>query len=124
VKLNETAQNIIKRIEYVTLATVDENGLPWNAPVYYAYDKDYTFYWGSHIASQHAKNVRQNSHVFLTIYNSTAAPGKGEGVYIQAICSELIDPEEISTAHALIQTRRAPIAYWKRDIRQYRPESG
>jgi nitroimidazol reductase NimA-like FMN-containing flavoprotein (pyridoxamine 5'-phosphate oxidase superfamily) len=118
-KISANAQAILKRIEYATLATVDEDGQPWNAPVYCAYDRDYNFYWGSHEGSQHAKNVRQNGRVFLSIYNSTATPGTGEGVYVQAECIELTKSEDISSALTLIQDRRTPIPYWKRE--QFQP---
>lgn len=112
-KLSQTALSIIMRTEYATLATVDAKGYPWNAPVYCAFDQGYNFYWGSHKDSQHAINIRDNGRVFLSIYNSTVAPGQGEGVYIQASCSEITSPADMATAHRLIQDRRAPIAYWK-----------
>jgi|SRR5581483_7512402 len=113
VRPDKNAQAIIQRIEYATLATVDEQGLPWNAPVYVAYDDRYNFYWGSYKDSQHSKNIRHENHVFLVIYNSTVKPGAGEGVYIRAQCRELSDPDRIIAAHALIQARREPIPYWK-----------
>jgi hypothetical protein len=113
VKLSSAASSIIRRVEYATLATVDAKGYPWNAPVYCAFDQDYNCYWGSHKDSQHAINIRGNGRVFLVIYNSTVAPGQGEGVYIQASCSEIDGPDDIKVAHGLIQARRAPIPYWK-----------
>jgi uncharacterized protein YhbP (UPF0306 family) len=112
-RLNPVALSIIKRTEYATLATVDQKGYPWNAPVYCAFDQNYNFYWGSHKDSQHSINIRENGRVFLAIYNSTVAPGQGEGVYIQAACTEIDDPTAITAAHTLIQDRRAPIPYWK-----------
>lgn len=114
-KLNQTAESIIKHIEYATLATVDEGGKPWNAPVYCAYDERYNFYWGSHKDSQHAKNIRNNDQVFLAIYDSTVPPGTGSGVYVQATCSELTKEDDITFAHVLIQDRRFPTPYWKRE---------
>jgi nitroimidazol reductase NimA-like FMN-containing flavoprotein (pyridoxamine 5'-phosphate oxidase superfamily) len=127
VKLSSQAQAILQRIEYATLATVDEHGHPWNAPVYCAYDQDYNFYWRSYAESQHAQNIRNNAQVFLSIYDSTATAGTGEGVYIQARCGELSTSEDMTIAHQLIQGRRAPVPYWKRsqfqpagDIRLYK----
>lgn len=106
------AQSILDRIDYATLATVDPNGNPWNSPVYCAYDENYNIYWGSHIESQHSQNIRANGKAFIVIYDSTVAPGLGEGAYIQARVVELTDPQEIAAAHKLIQDRR-PNPYWK-----------
>ena len=110
--LSARAKEIIANIQYVTIASVDEDGQPWNAPVFYAYDENYNFYWGSHIDSQHSKNILANGKVFLVIYDSTVPAGEGEGVYVKATASEITEPDEIAEAHTLIQERR-PEPYWK-----------
>jgi nitroimidazol reductase NimA-like FMN-containing flavoprotein (pyridoxamine 5'-phosphate oxidase superfamily) len=112
IKPDTKAQAILDRINYITLATVSNDGQPWNSPVYCAYDEDYSVYWGSHIDSQHSQNIRANSKAFIVVYDSTVAPGLGSGVYMQASCTDLTDPEEIAAAHKLIQDRR-PNPYWK-----------
>jgi general stress protein 26 len=111
-KPNTKAKAILDRINYITLATVSEDGQPWNSPVYCAYDQDYNVYWGSHIGSQHSQNIRANGKAFIVVYDSTVAPGLGSGVYIHANCSEITDRKEIAAAHKLIQDRR-PSPYWK-----------
>jgi nitroimidazol reductase NimA-like FMN-containing flavoprotein (pyridoxamine 5'-phosphate oxidase superfamily) len=75
--------------------------------VYSAFDSDYNFYWVSDRHSQHSKNIRENPHVFLVIYNSTIpeGTGAGRGVYIQAQARELSDPGEIAHAHQLLAGR-------------------
>jgi Pyridoxamine 5'-phosphate oxidase len=108
---NDKARAILDRINYITLATVDEHGRPWNAPVYYAYDHAYRAYWGSHVGSQHSRNIRRNAHGFIVVYDSTAPPGTGEGVYIDAHCVELSHPDDIAAAHQVIQARHAT-PYW------------
>ena len=100
---------------YLTLATVAEDGKPWHAPVFNAYDENYNFYWGSHCESQHSKNIRAKRNVFLVIYDSTVAAGKGEGVYIEAIAAELENPQEIEFAHRLLESRHRPASYWRLD---------
>ena len=106
------AKEIIEKIPYVTIASISEDGQPWNAPVFSAYDKDYNFYWGSHKDSQHSRNIRFNKNIFLVIYDSTVPAGKGEGVYIRAAAKELEDAAEIGSAHRLLTVRHvAP--YWK-----------
>jgi hypothetical protein len=44
--LSRRAKEIIAKIEYVTIASVTNEGLPWNSPVFTAYDEGYNFYWG------------------------------------------------------------------------------
>lgn len=111
----ERIKEIISEREYITIATVDGDGQPWNSPVYSAFDDKYIFYWGSHKDAQHSKNIAQNNKVFLVIYDSTVTPGKGEGVYIKAIALPIADVKEKDKAHSLIQERRDPIPYWRRD---------
>lgn len=106
------AKEIITKIPYITLATVDEHGMPWNAPVFAAYDKHYNFYFGTHIDSQKARNIKKNENVFITIYDSTVTPGNGAGVYIKAIAKEMNDPQEVAFAHKLIWDRHV-VPYWK-----------
>ncbi|OGG72735.1 hypothetical protein A3A38_03685 [Candidatus Kaiserbacteria bacterium RIFCSPLOWO2_01_FULL_53_17] len=108
----ERAQRIIAEIKYITLATVAEDGRPWNAPVFTAYDEKYNFFWGSHVGSQHSTNIRSKPDVFLVIYDSTVPGGAGEGVYIQATAVELEDMKEIKRAYKLLEVRHV-VPYWK-----------
>ena len=104
--------DIIEKVVYVTIASVDDTGQPWNTPVFSAYDNGKNFYWGSNRDSQHSKNIRTNGNVYLVIYDSTADAGTGEGVYVKAKASEIDDPAEVTAAHALLQKRR-PVPYWR-----------
>lgn len=89
------AAEILKTIQYATLATVAEDGRPWNSPVAHELDSNLNIYWISDKENQHSKNVRANGKVFIVIYDSTVPEGEGEGVYIEATVIELSDPEEI-----------------------------
>jgi hypothetical protein len=44
--LSRRAKEIIEKIQYATIASVTEHGMPWNSPVFTAYDKNFNFYWG------------------------------------------------------------------------------
>jgi hypothetical protein len=99
---SERAKEIIAHITYINIASVTDSGLPWNSPVFAAYDDEYNFYFGTHKGSQKAKNIDANPNVFVTIYDSTIAPGDGEGVYIQAKAIRLSKPDEIGAAHAFL----------------------
>lgn len=106
------AKEVIKKIPYITIATISEDGMPWNAPVFAAYDEKYNFYWGTYRNSQKSKNIRHNKNVFLVIYDSSDPPGEGFGVYIKATAEELSDKKEIEFAHKLLWGRHI-VPYWK-----------
>lgn len=89
------AAKIIRKIEYINIASITPEGLPWNTPVYTAYDRNLNFYWLSWKENQHSKNVRNNPNVFITIYDSTCAAGTGVGIYLQGAAKELHNPVEM-----------------------------
>lgn len=111
--LSKQAKEIINEREYITIASVSEDGQPWNTPVYSAFDENFTFYWGSHKDAQHSQNIEHNEKVFIVIYDSTVPAGEGEGVYVQAVATQLTSETEKDKAHKLIQGRR-PNWYWRR----------
>lgn len=94
-----TAADILGRIQYATLATVTEDGRPWNSPVWAMHDNSLCFYWFSDKQSQHSKNIRANDKAFIVIYDSTLSQdlptGNRNGLYIQARAEELEDIQEI-----------------------------
>ena len=104
-ELNQRTKDIIRKILYITIATSNSKGEPWNSPVYSAFDKDYNFYWASWKESQHSKNIKENSQIFIVIYDSTVPEGTGEGVYIKAKAYELSDIKEISHALSCLDGR-------------------
>ncbi len=108
----ERAKEIISVSSYVVLATVSDKGEPWNAPVFYASDESLNFYWGSYKGAQHSQNIENNGLVYIVIFNSTAKPGSGEGVYIRAVAQEVKDESEIRKAHKLLWGKHV-VPYWK-----------
>lgn len=109
--LSKRAKEIIAERDYITIATVTSDGMPWNSPVYSAFDENYNFYFGTHVGSQKAHNIANNPNVFLVIYDSTVAPGTGEGVYIQGKAEQLNNIEDIEQAHKILADRR-PTEFW------------
>ena len=99
------AQEIVRRLIYVTVATASSEGQPWNSPVYSAYDNRANFYWTSSPLAQHSRNIDQNGKAFLAIYDSTVPAGGGEGVYVEAAAMGLIVPEEINEAKTNLARR-------------------
>lgn len=97
-KLSNRAKDIISKILYITIATTSKKGIPWNTPVYSSFDENYNFYWISWRKNQHSRNIKENSQIFIVIYDSTAKEGQGHGVYIKAKAIELDKPTEIEYA--------------------------
>lgn len=96
---NPKAQTIIDNISYITVATVDENGQPWNTPVAgFHFDNESVLYWASWQDNQHSKNIRANGRVFIVIYDSTPPNQPTQGVYIQAEAYELNEEQEVMAA--------------------------
>lgn len=106
--LSEKAKEIISKILYITIATSSKEGLPWNSPVYSAYDENYNFYWNSWKENQHSKNIAENNNVFLVIYDSTLTEGSGAhiGVYIQAKAYMLTEEKEIERGVMILSKRK------------------
>ncbi len=101
----EKAKKLIKKIIYITLATSNKKHVPWNTPLFCAYDDDYTFYWLSARHCVHSFNIAENENVALVIYDSTVPEGEGFGVYIEAKAIVVDDPVEIKRALKLLQER-------------------
>ena len=99
------AKEIISRVRYMTIASVSEDGQPWNAPVYFGFDERCNLYWTSAEESQHSRNIERNRDVFIVIYDSTVPEGTGLGVYIQARARALGDEGAITRAAGLLYAR-------------------
>src|SRR5258708_5704103 len=99
------ARKILKKIKYITIATVKANGQPWNTPVFAAFDEKLNFYWNSTRYSVHSTNIRRNARVFLVVYDSTVKEGFGEGVYMLARAKELNRKADLEKAFKIYGKR-------------------
>jgi uncharacterized protein YhbP (UPF0306 family) len=91
------AAKIIKNILYINIASITPDGKPWNSPLYCAFDEHLNYYWLSWKENQHSENIRKNSSVFVTIYDSTIPASTGFGVYFEGKAYELNNPIEMLT---------------------------
>lgn len=97
---NQKAKAILDVINYITIATVSDDGQPWNTPVAsFHFENDYTLYWASWQDNQHSKNIRATGKAFVVVYDSTPANNQpSAGVYMQGKASELTNEQEAMQA--------------------------
>ena len=92
-------------VPYMTLATADASGQPWNSPLFTAHDEHYNFYWTSPARAHHSQNILTNNKIFLVIFSSQAIEGASEGVYIKARGQLVEDSNETQQALKLLAQR-------------------
>lgn len=85
--------SILRESLYLNLATVCDDGSPWNTPLFYVYDGD-KLYWWSPKNAKHSHNIVRDSRAFITVYDSGAFEGDGLGVYLQGLAKE-VDTNDI-----------------------------
>jgi len=92
-ELSQLARTVIDSNSYMALGTADETGHPWVSPVWFA-SEDYTrFHWVSSPDSRHSRNLAARPEVAIAIFDSSAAPGTAEAVYMSGRAEELTGNE-------------------------------
>jgi hypothetical protein len=66
------------------LATADATGRPWSSPVYFAHIGLTEFFWVSAPDVTHSRNIAARPEVGIVVFDSGAAIGTGQGVYMSA----------------------------------------
>ena len=87
------ARAVIDANLYLTLGTVDEAGLPWTTPVYFAPAGDRELHWMSAVESRHSRHIAVRPQVSLVVFDSSVTPGHGRAVYGVGEARELADHE-------------------------------
>jgi general stress protein 26 len=99
------ARSIIDEIAFMTLATVDENGLPWASPVWFAHADYSEFLWISRPETRHSRNIATNPQVAIVIFDSRTPINTGRGVYMDAHAEQLTDEAEIERVMVIFSER-------------------
>jgi uncharacterized protein YhbP (UPF0306 family) len=85
----QTVRDIIEASRYLVLATADAAGRPWSSPVYFAHIGFAEFYWVSSPDVTHSRNIAVRPEVGIAIFDTQAAIGAGQGVYMSAAATLL-----------------------------------
>jgi Pyridoxamine 5'-phosphate oxidase len=97
-----TARQLVDATAHMTLATADASGKPWSSPVFFAHDDAFRLFWVSSSGAVHSANIRVRPQVAITVLGEPP-DYFGDGVYFEAIATELHDLAEVEHA---IQVRR------------------
>jgi hypothetical protein len=104
----QTVRDIIGASRYLVLATADAAGRPWSSPVYFAHIDCAEFFWVSSPDVTHSANIAARPEVGIAIFDSQAAIGTGQGVYMSAVARLLEDSE---TARGIEVFSRRSVAH-------------
>jgi uncharacterized protein YhbP (UPF0306 family) len=96
----QTVSDIIAASRYLVLATADAAGRPWSSPVYFAHIGFAEFFWVSSPDVTHSRNIAVRPEVGIVIFDSQAAVGAGQGVYMSATAKLLEGDETVSGIEA------------------------
>jgi hypothetical protein len=89
----QTVRDIIEASRYLVLATADATGRPWSSPVYFAHIDFAEFFWVSSPGAAHSANIGVRPEVGIAVFDSQAAIGTGQGVYMPAVAKLVQDGE-------------------------------
>jgi nitroimidazol reductase NimA-like FMN-containing flavoprotein (pyridoxamine 5'-phosphate oxidase superfamily) len=82
------ARRVVDANIYMTLGTVDEGGLPWVSPVWFAHAEYREFFWVSRPDARHSRNLAVRPQVALVIFDSHE-PGTWRSLYMSALATEV-----------------------------------
>lgn len=100
------ARGVIDASAYMTLATADAAGQPWACPVWYAPAGYTEFYWVSSPEATHSQNLAARGQLGIVIFDSRAAVGATQAVYMAATAEELTDDDLVQGMRSSRATRR------------------
>jgi nitroimidazol reductase NimA-like FMN-containing flavoprotein (pyridoxamine 5'-phosphate oxidase superfamily) len=87
------ARSIIEANRYLTLATADQDGLPWASPVWFASADLQEFFWVSSPDARHSRNLTARPEVAVVIFDSGQPIGTGRAVYLSARAEQVPEPD-------------------------------
>ncbi|KUN28683.1 hypothetical protein AQJ23_07035 [Streptomyces antibioticus] len=87
------ARDIVDGSRYLVLATADASGRPWSSPVYFAHAGYREFYWVSSPEATHSRNIAVRAEVGISVFDSSAEIGTGQGVYMSAVAGVVAEAD-------------------------------
>lgn len=81
-ELAAMAVAVIHDNRYLTLGTVEPDGLPRLSPVYFTQDGYRDFYWVSSPTARHSANIARQPSASAVIFDSSVPVGEASAVYL------------------------------------------
>lgn len=100
--MSNEAREILNSNLFGTVATVNEDGSPWNSPIH-VFSDEQAVYWFSSEERQHSLNVARDPRVSLTLFSTDLSQGP-KGVYINGPATKL-DVDATTEAKKLIEAK-------------------
>jgi nitroimidazol reductase NimA-like FMN-containing flavoprotein (pyridoxamine 5'-phosphate oxidase superfamily) len=90
ITLAAEARDVLDRIRYVALGTIDKDGTPRTSPVYFVPYKYRELYWVSNPESHHSRNLERDNRVSGVVFDSTLPPSPdARAVYLTGTAREV-----------------------------------
>lgn len=86
-----TVHPLLAANSYLVLATADAEGRPWVTPLFFALLDEEHLVWVSSPDSRHSQNLGVRARAAATVFDSHAAIGRAEAVYLEVTASMLKD---------------------------------
>jgi uncharacterized protein YhbP (UPF0306 family) len=122
---NQKARDIIRSNRYMTLAT-SAHGETWVAPVAYACDEVFNFYWYSEKGAKHSLHILANRIIAVAIFDSQASSDEVDGLQMLGQASE-VPADELSTVADLYYQQSFPDPEdrrrWRKPLRCFEGEA-
>lgn len=96
-ELAAIARTIVDASAYLVLGTADANGSPWTSPVYFAHAGYREFIWVSRPEARHSRNIAARAEISIVIFDSRAAVGTGQAVYMSASAAQVAEDDRERT---------------------------
>lgn len=80
--LTTSAHELLDSINYLTLATIDEDGTPRASPLYFTPHQFTDFYWVSNPNAQHSLNIAREPRTMAVVFDSQVRVGEADAVYL------------------------------------------
>lgn len=116
-------RQIIEANRYLVLATADASGRPWSSPVYFAHVRFTEFCWVSSPDATHSRNIAVRPEVGIVVFDSRAAIGTGQGVYMSA-AAKLLDDDAVAPSIEAFSRRSVAHGGYEWTSEDVRPGTG
>ena len=107
-----TAQEILDANSYTTIATADTHGTPWVSPVWFAPEGPSHLLWVSDPGARHSRNIAQRPQIAVVVFDSRAAIGAAQGLYLTATAVQVHDGLAEAIAAFSAHSVRSGAAAW------------